>query len=223
MKLPPDPELERLAKWIYVYLGEQPGVRVTPASTRPLRADAVRFAKEFEFMTGRGLEQGWIEPSPGPRGGKGFALTEQGAKAITGIVKRPSEFQKKRAKARKIRENQPGICRVCGCTDHRACLDAKSLSCHWVEPDLCSACRDNPVAMALDALLDKAALGKGRSIFAYGPENFNQVLYPNLRHIMRALHIAVQVSRMRGQLALGDYPQEEIARRLDQMLKGLPA
>jgi len=27
-------------------------------------------------------------------------------------------------------------CRVCGCTDERACPDG----CHWVEPNLCSAC-----------------------------------------------------------------------------------
>lgn len=29
-----------------------------------------------------------------------------------------------------------GVCRVCGCTDDRACPGG----CHWVEPDLCSSC-----------------------------------------------------------------------------------
>lgn len=29
-------------------------------------------------------------------------------------------------------------CRVCGCTDNRACADG----CYWVEDDLCSACAD---------------------------------------------------------------------------------
>lgn len=29
-----------------------------------------------------------------------------------------------------------GVCRVCGCTDGRACPGG----CYWVEPDLCSAC-----------------------------------------------------------------------------------
>lgn len=32
----------------------------------------------------------------------------------------------------------PGTCRVCGCTDDRACTPP----CSWVEPDLCSACRE---------------------------------------------------------------------------------
>lgn len=30
-------------------------------------------------------------------------------------------------------------CRVCGCTQQRACLTADG-RCYWVEPDLCSAC-----------------------------------------------------------------------------------
>lgn len=35
-------------------------------------------------------------------------------------------------------------CRVCGCTDERACIEMDMLGdcvpCHWVEPDLCSTC-----------------------------------------------------------------------------------
>lgn len=32
-------------------------------------------------------------------------------------------------------------CRVCGCTDHRACIDPRTgEACAWVEPDLCSSC-----------------------------------------------------------------------------------
>lgn len=37
---------------------------------------------------------------------------------------------------------QAGIkiaCRVCGCTEAKACPGG----CHWIEPDLCSACEDN--------------------------------------------------------------------------------
>ena len=30
-------------------------------------------------------------------------------------------------------------CRLCGCTEDRACVVAGE-PCHWVEPDLCSAC-----------------------------------------------------------------------------------
>lgn len=31
-------------------------------------------------------------------------------------------------------------CRVCGCTDTRACINEQGDSCYWVEPDLCSQC-----------------------------------------------------------------------------------
>jgi hypothetical protein len=30
-------------------------------------------------------------------------------------------------------------CRICGCTEEKACLSG-GVPCHWVEPDLCSAC-----------------------------------------------------------------------------------
>jgi ParB family transcriptional regulator, chromosome partitioning protein len=35
-----------------------------------------------------------------------------------------------------------GVCRVCGCTDDdcRQCIEKTGVPCHWVEPDLCSAC-----------------------------------------------------------------------------------
>lgn len=33
-------------------------------------------------------------------------------------------------------------CRVCGCTEDRACLDeATGFGCHWVEDDLCNVCQ----------------------------------------------------------------------------------
>lgn len=36
----------------------------------------------------------------------------------------------------------PARCRVCGCTDHdcSGCIRRTGEPCHWVEPDLCSAC-----------------------------------------------------------------------------------
>jgi hypothetical protein len=44
----------------------------------------------------------------------------------------------------------PGKCRVCGCTDDRACThdaDGEPIEpCHWAEPDLCSACAERPEA-----------------------------------------------------------------------------
>lgn len=35
-----------------------------------------------------------------------------------------------------------GVCRVCGCTDNDCmqCVEKTGEPCHWVEPDLCSAC-----------------------------------------------------------------------------------
>ncbi len=35
------------------------------------------------------------------------------------------------------------ICRVCGCTNDRACVTPDG-PCYWVEPDLCSACAARP-------------------------------------------------------------------------------
>ena len=37
------------------------------------------------------------------------------------------------------------VCRVCGCTDAKACV-VDGVPCHWVEPDLCSACEDKSTA-----------------------------------------------------------------------------
>lgn len=43
-----------------------------------------------------------------------------------------------------IRKHKPAVptCRVCGCTDTdcRQCVEKTGAPCHWVEPDLCSAC-----------------------------------------------------------------------------------
>jgi len=34
-------------------------------------------------------------------------------------------------------------CRVCGCSEAKACVDKNGKACHWVEADLCSACASN--------------------------------------------------------------------------------
>lgn len=39
---------------------------------------------------------------------------------------------------RKLNVILPRVCRVCGCTDYRACIGG----CYWVEDDLCSCCSD---------------------------------------------------------------------------------
>lgn len=35
---------------------------------------------------------------------------------------------------------QERACRVCGCTDARACVTVDGVPCHWIAADLCSAC-----------------------------------------------------------------------------------
>lgn len=39
-----------------------------------------------------------------------------------------------------IQRHFPPHCRVCGCTENRACFDEHLGPCHWVESDLCSSC-----------------------------------------------------------------------------------
>lgn len=34
------------------------------------------------------------------------------------------------------------VCRHCGCSEEDSCDDGRSGSCHWLFPDLCSACVD---------------------------------------------------------------------------------
>lgn len=40
------------------------------------------------------------------------------------------------------RSEQVAACRVCSCTDYDCsqCIEKTGEPCHWVEPDLCSAC-----------------------------------------------------------------------------------
>lgn len=40
------------------------------------------------------------------------------------------------------RSEQVAFCRVCGCADLdcKQCIERTGEPCHWVEPDLCSAC-----------------------------------------------------------------------------------
>ena len=50
-----------------------------------------------------------------------------------------NELQKKINSKDFIRE-----CRVCGCTDNDCsqCIDAQGYPCYWMEPDLCSRCKE---------------------------------------------------------------------------------
>lgn len=42
-------------------------------------------------------------------------------------------------------------CRICGCVESRACV-TEGVACHWVEPDLCSACFEKKPASPQAAL-----------------------------------------------------------------------
>ena len=41
-----------------------------------------------------------------------------------------------------IAQNVAGECRLCGCTEERACTGG----CFWVEPDLCNRCQEADAA-----------------------------------------------------------------------------
>jgi hypothetical protein len=47
-----------------------------------------------------------------------------------------------------------GVCRACGCTnnDCRQCVAKTGWPCHWVEPDLCSACVTTAITSDYDAI-----------------------------------------------------------------------
>ena len=50
----------------------------------------------------------------------------------------------------------PGVCRECGCDHTHACVDPVDGPCHWVEPDLCSACAPDVLEpVVLDDLVDE--------------------------------------------------------------------
>jgi hypothetical protein len=44
------------------------------------------------------------------------------------------------ARLLKILDAQPRRCRVCGCTEDKACINEAGQPCHWIAADLCSAC-----------------------------------------------------------------------------------
>lgn len=47
-------------------------------------------------------------------------------------------------------------CKICGCTDEdcRQCIQKTGMPCHWVGPNLCSACVSGTVAGNSDSLED---------------------------------------------------------------------
>jgi len=70
-------------------------------------------------------------------------------------------------------------CRVCGCSEFRACRDLKKgagLGCHWVAKDLCNVCDDKASAIKLNAsqrdslvaLHRRRATARDRSVYVEG-------------------------------------------------------
>jgi hypothetical protein len=57
----------------------------------------------------------------------------------------------------------PATCRLCGCTDDdcEQCVMRTGSPCHWVQPDLCSACAgaDEIVASLRELLTDPRGVG----------------------------------------------------------------
>lgn len=50
-------------------------------------------------------------------------------------------------------------CRMCGCTDERACVDEDGIPCAWAEPDLCTSCVESfEIARYRCTLCDKTEL-----------------------------------------------------------------
>lgn len=61
--------------------------------------------------------------------------------------------------------NNTRVCRKCGCTDDNCgqCIAATGKPCHWVEPDLCSRCKDEMEATVDAAIEDFAAQAKAEA------------------------------------------------------------
>lgn len=91
-------------------LRANPGALIEPASTHTHKMDYGR-----ELST---AGQPWTETT--------YGLTRAGAEILTTIRRMGFELGGPR-------------CRVCGCTEERAC---EPDSCSWVEDDLCSSCRE---------------------------------------------------------------------------------
>lgn len=208
-------------KWLIVYFGSSQGKRITQtqAFKDHRRRDPIAFTKEFGFHTEYCLSVDWLESAPGPRGGQGFRITPKGAKAVM-------DFHATKIKPKPRKHKAPaGHCRVCGCTEDRACADtnAHGDGCHWVEPDLCNVCKANPIAMAYDEMAELAAQAAGKSQMAFPIEKYAPATASNLKQILRAMRIAIQTQRLSDQVTAGWAPPEVFETALKRILSGQAA
>lgn len=81
----------RIAGELRRYFGSEAGVRLTTAEigrelpaasrwSRPVEREAV------EFLVGRFKASGYVVDAPGPRGGRGWALSDRGAALIAAVM-----------------------------------------------------------------------------------------------------------------------------------------
>jgi hypothetical protein len=113
-------------------------------------------------------------------------------------------------------------CRVCGCTEHAACIDPQTHEgCHWLRtlPDMCSACLHSRFARALDLMQThqkNIRAGRTPARFMAGFVNTYQA------DVRLALHVAVQAQRLSDLLIekSGNARDAEIGHALQSILAG---
>jgi PRTRC genetic system protein E len=93
-------------------------------------------------------------------------------------------------------------CRICGCTEDNCqqCINLTGQPCHWVEPDLCSACQS--------ALAEK-------------PKEMKFGFFRNLYDLMDGVDLTIEAQRINGELSLRVLPKT-LASIKPVSLKGTP-
>jgi PRTRC genetic system protein E len=92
-------------------------------------------------------------------------------------------------------------CRICGCTEDNCqkCIRLTGQPCHWVEPDLCSACQ---------SLAEK-------------PKEIKFGFFRKLYDLMDGVDLTIEAQRINGQLSLRVLPKT-LASIKPVSLKGTP-
>jgi len=97
-------------------------------------------------------------------------------------------------------ENKDDVrrCRICGCTDDdcRQCIEKTGKPCHWVEPDLCSACQFE--AWKIEVI----------KIMRSKPEYYSEIMINE-----------ADWSAYKESYDDGDSPEETVANDIDDMIR----
>lgn len=72
-------------------------------------------------------------------------------------------------------------CRVCGCTDYDCtqCVERTGQPCHWVEDDLCSACKEE---LKMQKVRDEDWISASVPVWQAPPKEFIKE-YARIRHL----------------------------------------